>query len=72
MNYNDYNVFQASKEDLLDKIHSGFVKIPIYYGIDEDDNNNITIDMESMMDEFQRTVSGIGIVTDFIQGTDYH
>jgi hypothetical protein len=70
MNYNDENVFQASKEDLLDKIHTGFVKIRIYYGIDDDDN--IMIDMESMMDEFQRTVSGIGIVTDFIQGTDYH
>ena len=70
MNYNDENVFQAGKQDLLRKIETGFVKIPIYYGIDDDDN--IMIDMESMMDEFQRTVSGIGIVTDFIQGTDYH
>jgi len=70
MNYNDYNDFKATKEDLLDKIHSGFIKIPIYYGIDEDDN--ITIDMESMRDEFERTLSGIGIVTDEIQGTHYH
>lgn len=71
MNYNDYNVFRSeNQQDLVKKLDGGFVKIPIYYGFDDDDK--IMMDMESMMDEFQRTVSGIGTVIDEIQGTDYH
>lgn len=68
-NYNDENNFEATIENLDDKIR-GYVQIPIYYGLDDDDN--ITLDTESMMDEFQRTVSGIGIVIDEVQGTDFH
>lgn len=68
MNYNDECVFRAeNQKDLLRKVETGFVKIPIYYGIDDDDT--ILIDTDSMMEEFQRTVMGIETIIDEIQET---
>jgi hypothetical protein len=59
--YNDENLFTATKENIQEKIR-GYVLIPIYYGID--DNGEISIDSDSMRDEFERTVYGIEVTTD--------
>ena len=56
-NYNDENVFNPKTMEEAGLMVHGYIQIPIYYGID--DNGNVMIDSESMMDEFQRTVSGI-------------
>lgn len=55
--YNDENIFRVTKENVREKIN-GYVAIPIYWFGDEE-NNEYSIDTESMMEEFQRTVSGI-------------
>jgi hypothetical protein len=54
--YNDENLFRITKENVGEKI-KGYVLIPIYWEGDEE--NEYTIDVDSMMEEFQRTVSGI-------------
>jgi hypothetical protein len=55
-NYNDVNIFKATKEDVKEKI-DGNVLIPIYYYIDDD--GTVHIDSHSMLIEFERTVYGI-------------
>ena len=55
--YNDDNLFRVTKENVGEKI-KGYVLIPIYWEGDEE-NNEYTIDVDLMMEEFQRTVSGI-------------
>lgn len=62
--YNDDNIFVASEGDLLEKLN-GYVHIPIVYK--DYGEYGIEIDFETMMEEFQRTVSGIEIVVDSIQ-----
>ena len=59
--YNDENLFTATKENIQQKIR-GCVLIPIYYDITTD--GEISIDSDSMRDEFERTVYGIEVTTD--------
>lgn len=63
-NYNDENVFTATGSNLERKL-KGFVKIPIYYGVFED--GRVQLDVESMTEEFQRTIYGIETVIDQLQ-----
>jgi len=63
-NYNDDKVFVSGYDDLHVKL-KGYIQIPIYYGVDDDDT--ITLDLESMKEEFERTLTGIEITVDFIQ-----
>ncbi len=63
-NYNDQKIFVAGYGDLEQKLN-GYVQIPIYYGVDDDDR--ISLDLESMRQEFERTLTGIEITVDFIQ-----
>ena len=60
--YNDKNVFTVTKETVEEKLDNGYILIPFYYGIDDD--GQITIDTESMKDEFERTVYGIESTVD--------
>lgn len=64
LNYNDENLFSASESNLKEKLN-GFVQIPITYK--QYGDLSVEIDTETMLEEFQRTVSGIQIVIDFIQ-----
>lgn len=59
--YNDENLFTATKQNIQEKIR-GYVLIPIYYGIDN--NGQYDIDVDSMKDEFERTVYGIEVTTE--------
>lgn len=67
-NYNDEQEFKAKNLVELHQKIDGYIKIPIYYGIDDDDT--IMLDIESIKEEFERTLSGIEIVIDEI--TDKH
>jgi hypothetical protein len=60
--YNDNEVFEILDNDVEETVRGSKVSIPIYWGYDHD--GNIMIDTESMMEEFQRTVTGIEIVID--------
>jgi hypothetical protein len=53
--YNDENLFRITKEDVAEKIR-GYVSIPIYWS---QEDGEFFIDTDSMVEEFQRTVSGI-------------
>ena len=53
--YNDENLFRITKEDVAEKI-KGYVSIPIYWS---EEDGEFFIDTDSMVEEFQRTVSGI-------------
>ena len=65
-NYNDNNVFSVqTKEELGDKIHYGYVSIPIYY--ETTNHGDIHLDIEMILEEFQRTLMGIETVVDVIQ-----
>ena len=64
-NYNDENLFNPkTNEELIEKCN-GYIQIPIYYTITDDDE--VIIDMESIMEEFQRTVYGIETVIEEIK-----
>lgn len=56
-NYNDENVFNPKTMDEVELMCDGYIQIPIYYGID--DYDNIVLDVESIKEEFERTVYGI-------------
>lgn len=56
-NYNDENVFNPKTMDEAELMCDGYIQIPIYYGID--DYDNIVLDVESIKEEFERTVYGI-------------
>ena len=62
--YNDENLFVASKENIKEKLNKGFISIPIYYGLTDDE---VIIDVESMKEEFERTVYGIETVLEFLK-----
>jgi hypothetical protein len=62
--YNDENLFIATKENIGEKIQ-GYILIPIYWGEDE---NEYSIDSDTMRDEFERTLYGIeGVLEDLQQ-----
>ena len=63
--YNDENLFRVSKTNIKDKLNDGFISIPIYYGLTDD--GDIMIDVESMKEEFERTVYGIETVLEFLK-----
>jgi hypothetical protein len=60
--YNDENVFTVTKETVEEKLKNKYILIPVYYGIDDD--GQITIDTDSMKEEFERTVYGIESTVD--------
>lgn len=62
--YNDENVFTVTKETVEEKLKNKYILIPVYYGIDDD--GEITIDVNSMKEEFERTVYGIETVLESI------
>jgi len=60
--YNDENLFRATKENIGEKIQ-GYILIPIYWGEDE---NEYSIDSDTMEEEFFRTLYGIETVLESI------
>jgi hypothetical protein len=60
--YNDENVFTVTKETVEEKLKNKYILIPVYYGVDDD--GQITIDTDSMKEEFERTVYGIESTVD--------
>jgi hypothetical protein len=63
--YNDENTFKTSIQDIEDNLKGHYVSIPIYYGLMDD--GTVILDIESMKEEFERTVSGIEITLDSLQ-----
>jgi len=63
--YNDENTFKTSIEDIENNLKDHYVSIPIYYGLMDD--GTVVLHTESMMEEFQRTVTGIEITLDWLQ-----
>lgn len=63
--YNDENLFVATKENIGEKIQ-GYILIPIYWGDGNYVEGQIDIDVDTMRDEFDRTVYGIETVLDSI------
>jgi len=63
--YNDENTFKTSIEDIEENLKDHHVSIPIYYELLDD--GTVVLHTESMMEEFQRTVTGIEITLDSLQ-----
>lgn len=56
--YNDENIFVATKENVQQKLQ-GYIMIPILWSLDYPEEGQYSINSETMMEEFQRTVHGI-------------
>ena len=63
--YNDENTFKTSIENIEENLKDHHVSIPIYYSLMDD--GTIILDTESMLEEVQRTVTGIEITLDWCQ-----
>jgi hypothetical protein len=64
-NYNDKQVFRANKRNVEERLN-GFIKIPIYWGVNNIGEGQYDIHVEHMKEEFERTVYGIETVLESI------